>query len=148
MTMRDVIRVVLVDPSEDSRVALQKLLGTITSLWVVEVFASYQSVAARIAEIAPDLCLIALDSDPHQAVDLISGLHHLKSEAVLLPASTTCDPALILKAIRAGARELLTLPTEASELHDIVLRLFSGRDEGQVASVRGPQTITITGAAG
>jgi pilus assembly protein CpaE len=146
--MRDVIRVVLVDPSEESRVALHKLLGTIGSLWIAEVFPSYQGVASRIAEIAPDLCLVGLDADPNQAVDLIAGLHHAKPDAILLPASATCDSSLILKAIRAGAREFLTLPTEASELHEIVTRLFSSRDDGQVAAVRGPQIITVTGAAG
>jgi pilus assembly protein CpaE len=146
--MRDVIRVVLVDPCEQSRTALHKLLGTIGSLWIAEVFPSYQGVASRIAEIAPDLCLVALDADPNQAVDLIASLHQAKPDAILLPASATCDSSLILKAIRAGAREFLTLPTEASELHEIVTRLFSSRDDGQVAAVRGPQIITVTGAAG
>jgi pilus assembly protein CpaE len=148
MTMRDVIRVVLIDPCEESRIAMQKLLGTITSLWIVELFPTYQAVAGKIAETSPDLCMIALDADPNQAVELIASVHHLKPEAVLLPASATCDPALILKAIRAGAREFLTLPTEASELHDIVTRLFTGRDDGQPSAVRGPQIITVTGAAG
>lgn len=146
--MRDVIRVVLVDPSEESRVALQRLLGTIPSLWIVEVFATHQGAADRIAETSPDLCLIALDTDPLHAIELIASLHQLKPEAVLLPASAACDPALILKAIRAGAREFLTLPTEASELHDIITRLFVGRDDGHVSAVRGPQIITVTGAAG
>src|SRR3954451_13573889 len=98
MSMRDVIRVILVDPCEESRAALQKLLGTITSLWIVEVFTSHDAVAAGIAATSPDLCMIALDADPNQAVELIANLHHLKPETILLPASATCDPTLILKA--------------------------------------------------
>jgi pilus assembly protein CpaE len=146
--MRDVIRVVLVDPCEESRVALQKLLATIGTLWIAEVFTSYRDVASRIADIAPDLCLVALDAEPNQAVDLIASLHHLKPEGVLLPASATCDSTLILKAIRAGAREFLTLPTEASELHDIITRLFISREDSSVSAVKGPQIISVTGAAG
>ncbi len=36
-TMKDVIRIVLIDPNEESRDALQRLLGTIGSFWVAEV---------------------------------------------------------------------------------------------------------------
>ena len=61
--MRDVIRVVLVDPGEDSRKALQRVLGSLGSLWIAEVFPNYQAAGSRIAEIAPDLCLVILDSD-------------------------------------------------------------------------------------
>ena len=67
---------------------------------------------------------------------------------MVLPASATCDSTLILKAIRAGAREFLTLPTEASELMEIITRLFRGRDDSPSSAVKGPQIITVTGAAG
>jgi pilus assembly protein CpaE len=148
MNMRDVIRVALVDPSEESRTALQRLLGAVGSLWIAEVFTTYQAVASRIAEIAPDLCLVTLDSDPAQAIELIGNLSQLSPGAVVLPASRTCDSTLILKAIRAGAREFLTLPTEASELLEIIMRLFHSRDDSGVSAARGPQIITVTGAAG
>jgi pilus assembly protein CpaE len=118
------------------------------ALWIAEVFSSYQAVAGRIAELSPDLCLIALDADPHQSIDLISNLTQANPEIIALPASATCDSALILKSIRAGAREFLTLPTEATELLEIVMRLFRGRDEASSSTDRSPQIITVTGAAG
>jgi pilus assembly protein CpaE len=148
VTMRDVIRVVLVDPNEESRNALQRMLSAVSSLWIAEVFTTYQGVASRIAEIAPDLCLVTLDSDAIQAIDLIALASQSCPDAVVLPASATCDSTLILKAVRAGAREFLTLPTEATELVDIVMRLFRSRDDSMVSAVRGPQIITVTGAAG
>jgi pilus assembly protein CpaE len=146
--MRDVIRVVLVDPNEESRRTLQRLLGSLGSLWIAEVFTDYKAAASQIIEIAPDLCLVALDFEPGQAVELISSLTHSNPGAVVLPASATCDSALILKAIRAGAREFLTLPTEASELLETIMRLFRSRDESMVSAIKGPQIITVTGAAG
>ncbi|QEH34304.1 Septum site-determining protein MinD [Aquisphaera giovannonii] len=146
--MRDVIRVVLVDPNEESRRALQRLLGSLAVLWLAEAFDSYKAAASRVAEIAPDLCLVALDADPAQAVELIAGLSHASPGTVLLPASATCDSGLILKAIRAGAREFLTLPTEAAEVSDIVSRLFRGRGEAGGPGAKGPQLVTITGASG
>ena len=51
-TMKDVIRIVLVDPLEESRTSLQRLLGGITSLWLSEVLSSYQEAANRAKEIA------------------------------------------------------------------------------------------------
>jgi pilus assembly protein CpaE len=146
--MRDVIRVVLVDPGEESRKTLQRVLGSLGSLWIAEVFPSYQAAGSRITEIAPDLCLVNLDSEPNQAVELIASLSQACPSAILLPASCACDSALILKSIRAGAREFLTLPTESTELMDIVMRLFRGRDDSASAVVKGPQIVTVTGAAG
>lgn len=146
--MMEVIRVALVDPSEESRRTLQRLLGTLGSLWIAEVFTDYHDAAQRIGEIAPDLCLINLDSNQTQALDLIGGLCRANPDAVALPASANCDHTLILKAIRAGAREFLPLPTEAAELMEIVMRLFRGRDESPAFAVKGPQVIAVTGAAG
>jgi pilus assembly protein CpaE len=69
--MRDVIRVVLVDPNEESRRTLQRLLGSLGSLWLAEAFTSYKAASGRVADIAADLCLVSLDSEPGQAVELI-----------------------------------------------------------------------------
>ncbi len=146
--MRDVIRVVLVDPNDESRQSLQRLLGSMGSVWIAEVLPSYQIAASRIVEIAPDLCLVALDSEPGQAVELIASMAQALPSAVVMPASASCDSTLILKSIRAGAREFLTLPTEASELMEIITRLFRGRGDSPSSAVKGPQIITITGAAG
>jgi pilus assembly protein CpaE len=146
--MKDVIRLVLVDPNEGSRGALQQLVGTVGSLWIAEVFTTYQGAAGKIAEIAPDLCLVTLDSNPAQALELIASLSQLSPDGVILPASTSCDGALMLKVIRSGAREFLTLPTESTELLEVVMRLFRSRDDSAVSTVRGPQLITVTGASG
>ena len=147
--MRDVIRVVLVDPNEESRRTLQQLLGSLGSLWLAEAFTSYKAAAGRIAEIAPDLCLVGLDSEPGAAVELIGNLCQGNPDVggAALPAPA-CDSALILRAIRAGAREFLTLPTEAGELMETVTRLFRGREDASASALKGPQIITVTGAAG
>src|SRR4051794_40151052 len=121
--MKDVIRVVLVDPSEESRGTIQRLLGSLGSLWIAEVFSDYKAAAAGVPEIAPDLCLVNLDSDPMQGIDLIAALCQANPDVVVLPASTSADGTLILKSIRAGAREFLALPAEASELVETVGRL-------------------------
>src|SRR5438132_345446 len=146
--MRDVIRIVLVDPDEESRDALRRLLGAIGTIWVAEVFDTYHGLAARIGAIDPDMTIVALDHNTNQAVELIHALSQANPAAVVLPASRTSDSGLILRAIRAGAREFLTLPGESAELLEIITRLLRGREESQASASRGPQVITVTSAAG
>jgi pilus assembly protein CpaE len=105
-------------------------------------------MAGRIAEINPDLCVIGLDADPVKAVELIAQVHAAAPGVVVLPASATTDHALILKAVRAGAREFLTLPSDSSELHEIAARLCTRREGGTTLAIRGPQVVAVTGAAG
>jgi pilus assembly protein CpaE len=146
--MKDVIRIVLVDPTGESRDALQRLLRTIGTIWVAEVFDSYEEGSRRIAGIAPDLTIIVLDQDPARAVDLIGSLAQADPPAIVLPASRSSDSALILRAIRAGAREFLTMPAEPAEVLEIINRLLRGRLDPSKAADRGPQIISVTGAAG
>ena len=68
--------------------------------------------------------------------------------AIVVPASYCSDSNLILKAIRAGAREFLTLPADPAEILDIILRLARGRNESTTTSEQGPRIIAVTGAVG
>jgi pilus assembly protein CpaE len=146
--MKDVIRIVLVDPVEESRTGLQRLLGGITSVWLSEVLSSYEEAMNRAKEIAVHITIVVLDHDTNQSVELIQKLHHVDATAVVLPASRSSDSGLILKAIRAGAREFLTLPLESAEVLEIISRLARGRSESKTTDVQGPRIIAVAGAAG
>jgi pilus assembly protein CpaE len=146
--MKDVIRVVLVDPNEESRNCLQRLLGGMSQVWLAEVFATYHDTARRIGEISPELTIVAVDHDAEQAVELIAGVTGHNPSAIVLPASGRNDSTLILRSIRAGAREFLTLPTEPAELLECISRLLHGREGAKDCLARGPRIISVTGAAG
>ena len=147
--MKDVIRVVFeVDPDEKSRESFRRLLGGMSAIWLTEVLTSYQNLGARVKEIGAHLTIVSLDHDPNQAIELIQAMAEADPNAVILPASRTSDSALILKAIRAGAREFLTLPTEPGELLETVNRVLRGRIESQQSRDDAPKIITVTGASG
>jgi pilus assembly protein CpaE len=146
--MKDLIRIVLIDPNGESRDALRRLLGTIGGFWVAEVLESYRGGDARVGEIAPDLVIVALDTDPQQAIDLIGAVTKSNPQAVVLPASRSSDSPLILRAVRAGAREFLTLPAEPAEVFEIAGRLLQGREESQDSAARGRRVVAVTGASG
>jgi pilus assembly protein CpaE len=148
MALKDAIRIVLVDPSDDTRQALQRLIGGINEVWLADVCSQYEGTDKRVAEIAPELVLVALDSNPIQAIHLIQAILQKTPNVAVLPASRDRDSGVILRVIRAGAREFLPLPTEANDLLDSVRRLIRPREEAQTSGVRGPQIVTITGASG
>ena len=146
--MKDVIRVVLVDPNEESRETFRRLLGGMSAIWLTEVLTSYQDISGRVKEVGAHLTIVTLDHNPSQAIEFIQVMSQADPNAVILPASRTSDSTLILRAIRAGAREFLTLPTEPGELLETINRILRGRLETQKSQDGGPQIITITGAAG
>jgi len=146
--MKDLIRIVLVDPNEESRNTLQRLLVGIAGIWLSEVFNSYQEAAARSSEIGAHLTIVILDHDTNQALELIQKLTQANPNAIVLPGSRRGDSDLILRAIRAGARDVLLLPAEPAELLDAITRLLRGRNESQIADTQSPKIISVTSAAG
>ena len=125
--MKDLIRIVLVDPNEESSGGLRQFLGTIDRIWIAEVLDAYAGAAPRVIGMAPDVIVVVLDPEPGQAVDLVATLTRSLPGTAVLPASWSSDGTLILRAIRAGAREFLTLPTQPAELLEMVNRLLRDR---------------------
>jgi pilus assembly protein CpaE len=147
--MKDAIQAVLVGPIEANREELARLLGGVNSVWLSEVLPAYQGAARRVAETAPHMVVIDVDGDPVESVRVIQAISQNNPGIAILPASRVRDSSIILKVIRAGAREFLTLPVEGDELHETVDRLFNRRDDAQTSSgPKGPQVIAVTGAAG
>lgn len=146
--MKDTIRVILIDPTDESRLTLLRVISGVPDLWLAEVCASYQGAANRVAEINPELAIVVMDSDFEQSFALIQQVIQQSPGVVVLPASRQHDTATILRVIRAGAREFLTLPTRPEELLEsvnrITVRTIEKPDEGN----RGPQLIAVTAAAG
>jgi pilus assembly protein CpaE len=146
--MKDLIRIVVIDPNGESRDALRRLVGAIEGFWVAEVLESYRGAAARVGEIAPDLTIVGLDHDPQQAIEVIAAATQANPQAAVLPASRGSDSTLILRAIRSGAREFLTLPAEPAEVLEIAGRLLRGREESQTPAARNRRVIAVMGASG
>ncbi len=145
-SMKEAIRVVLIDPMDDSRPALQSLLSGLGAVWLTEVCARYAGAAKAVAEQMPDLTIVNLDADPEQAIMLIAELHRAAPGAAILPASRVRDGDIILRVIRAGAREFLTLPADPEELLAAIERLVRPAHEG--ASRLGGRVVSFVGASG
>lgn len=145
--MNGMIRVVLVDPVGESRQGLQRLLGGIGSIWLAEVYPSYETAARSIPENKPDLTVLNIDSDPEAASTLIQKIVREQPDAVVLPASSHRDAETILRLVRAGAREFLGLPASVNELMAALDRLVKSQPIGGQTR-RSSRVIALTGAAG
>lgn len=145
--MTGMIRVVVVDPVETSRQDLERLLGGIGNLWIAEVCRSYETASKAIGDDLPDLTIINVDADPEAAVALIQRLHGSYPDAALLPASARRDGNLILRLVRAGAREFLGLPAALEELLEAIDRLVK-RDRDAGVARRNQRVIAVAGASG
>jgi pilus assembly protein CpaE len=146
--MSNVLRLALVDPNDSTRERLKSLLLSMETVWLEADCSRYEFFSDVIAQTIPDVGVIALDSDPELSVSLIERLTREYPSCVLLVVSSSTDGQLILRSIRAGAREFLTLPIEKNELDAALLRVSVqkfGANEGKKA---GCEVIAIAGATG
>lgn len=146
--MKSMIRVVLVDPLDESRQALHRLLGGISSVWIAAECSSYDAAVKAVNENAPDLTLIDLDAGPDQAINLLQSIAKSNPSAAVLPASRSRDSDMILRVVRAGAHEFLTLPAAVDELLGAIERLIPACLGDGAAARRGSLVIAVTGTAG
>lgn len=95
----------------------------------------------------PDVVMVGVDSDTEPALDLIARLARRSPGCGVCAVSRSHDGQLILRAIRAGAKEFLTLPVQVDEL---ITRLRSAAGAAAAPSPR-PRpclTIAVAGVAG
>jgi pilus assembly protein CpaE len=121
--MRDVQRVVIVDPADATREELRNVLLGMESVWLEAECSRYEFFLDVIQQSSPDVVLISLDSDQAKALNLISTLASQAPELPILAISARGDGQAILQALRCGAREFLTAPVVLEELLKALKRL-------------------------
>jgi pilus assembly protein CpaE len=146
--MKEAVRVILVDPNARSRQTLQKQLGSVGGVELVEVCTAYQLAIKRISALVPDMAVVVLDENVEQALAMVETVAAGLPGVNLVPAGAEHDASLILRSMRSGAREFLPLPATPIELYETVRRVCPRRDPDAPAGPRGPQVIAVTGAAG
>ncbi len=146
--MKDLIRIALVDPNQESRESLKRLLGGMSRFWLADSLVSYQDAARHVKDLGVHAVLVVLDHDPATAIELIATITRSSPDLVVIPASRLSDGGLILKSIRAGAREFITLPAEPAELLETFSKLVKPKVDEDVSTSRGARIVTVVGASG
>lgn len=146
--MTNVLRVAIVDPNDQSRDSLKAMLLGMDIVWLDAECSRYEFFADVIDQSKPDAAMINLDGGPDRAIALMERLRTSCPECHLLAISKNTDGQLILKSIRAGAKEFLTSPVEVEELYSALERLLKTKFTGTDGKSRGCKTIAIAGATG
>ncbi|HEV2484237.1 MAG TPA: AAA family ATPase [Terracidiphilus sp.] len=80
----------------------------------------------RLLEQHYDVIIIELDGDPEYALDLVESIGASGATTVMV-YSAKADPDMLVRCMRAGAREFLTLPFEPSILAESLVRAGARR---------------------
>ncbi len=145
--MRDVQRVVIVDPSDSTREPLRNLLLGIETIWLEAECSRYEFFFDVVHQSNPDVAVVALDADSGKALQLIAQLAAEFPDLPILAVSGKGDGQLILQALRSGAREFLTQPVNLEDLLLALQRLQQKRsprgENGQPSGMMTPSSLVV-----
>jgi pilus assembly protein CpaE len=126
----EALMVALIGPQDERRREMVRALVTCEGT-EVRAFSSYPPSledTPRLLEENHDVVIVELDSDPEFALDLVEGIGASSTTTVMV-YSETSDPDLLMRALRAGAREFFTPPFE----HDIIVEALQRAEERRSA---------------
>jgi pilus assembly protein CpaE len=121
--MKEVQRIAIVDPCDQTRDELRSALLGLESVWLEAECSRYEFFGDVIRQSVPDVVIISLDSDPNRAMQLISQIAQDLPQLPILAISARGDGQSILQALRSGAKEFLTSPVVMEELIKALKRL-------------------------
>lgn len=103
--------------------------------------------AAQLAEAGYDVIIIDLDSNPEQAFDLVESIASHSSVTVMV-YSARSNPDLLMRCMRAGAREFLTLPVSSNTIAEALIRASVRRPATRQTKKALGRLLVFTGAKG
>jgi pilus assembly protein CpaE len=114
--MQSVLRIVLVDPNNESREDVKRFLTDMDSVWLEAECARYDELPDVLKQTAPEIVVLGLDADPNQALDAVANVGRTSPVTRVFVTSYYNDSQRILQAMRAGSHEYLTSPVQMEEL--------------------------------
>lgn len=146
--MPNVLRIAIVDPVDGTRESLKATLMGLDTVWLEAECSRYEFFKDVLGKTTPDVAFISLDGDPEKAIQLVEEIARETPEVALLVASNSNDGSLILRTMRAGAKEFLTQPVRPDDLATALQRISRtqfGSEGGGGSSCR---VITVSGCTG
>lgn len=146
--MSNVLRLAIVDPRDDTREKLKTMLLGMEIVWLEAECSRYEFFPDVVGQSNPDVGVVCLDSDPDKAIALLEKMRTEAPDCAMLAVSDSTDGQRILKAIRAGAKEFLTLPVTLEELMGALGRISQAKFGGTDGRSRSSRIIAVAGASG
>ena len=117
------LSIALIGPNERHRSAVALALTGCTGYEVSE-FSNYPAGLDDALEMIDQkfsVVIMDLDNDPERALELVEGIG-TAGLATVMVYSKSADPELLVRCMRAGAREFLTLPLKQEVLEEALVR--------------------------
>ena len=133
----DNLSIALIGPDERRREAVMVALARCAGN-EVRAFASYPPSLGdmpRLLEEHHDVIIIDLDSDPEFALELVESIG-ANGTATVMVYSAKADPDLLVRCMRSGAREFLTLPLEMDVVAESLVRAAARKPVVRITTVR------------
>jgi pilus assembly protein CpaE len=102
---------------------------------------------SRMLGINFDVVLVDLDSDPEYALDLVENIGVIGLATVMV-YSAEADPGLLVRCMRAGAREFLTMPIDGLAMAEALVRASALHAPVRPAKKTGGKLLVFLGAKG
>jgi pilus assembly protein CpaE len=96
----------------------------------------------------PDVVLVDLDPDAERAIDVIENICGTTSALTVMVYSSSIDSELLVRCMRAGAREFLTEPLSQAPVADALVRAAVRRDEVRRSRKATGKLFVFAGAKG
>lgn len=143
------LSVALIGPQELRRKAVASALSG-PQAHVTQEFSFYPDLddLPRILEASYDVIIVELDSNPEHALDLVEHICGNNSATVMVYSAHT-DPEMLVRCMRAGAREYLTQPIAPGTIAEALVRAAVRRSAVRPAKKKiGGKLLVFLGAKG
>jgi len=142
------LSVALIGPDNSRRSAVaDALVGS--QARVTRTFASYPGIddVPRLLESGYDVVIMELDSDPERALDLVENICADSSVTVMI-YSAQADASMLVRCMRAGAREFLPLPISSGAMEEALVRAMVRRPAAHPVQKSLGKLLVFIGAKG
>lgn len=146
--MTNVLRLAIVDPNDSSRESLKSMLLGMDVVWLEAECSRYEFFADVIGQTHPDVGVVVLENDAEKGLRLIEELQRSAPACSILVVSNSSDGQIILKAMRAGAKEFLAQPVRFEDLVVSIERIGNQRHGHGEGKTRGSTVIAVCGSTG
>jgi pilus assembly protein CpaE len=147
--MGEPLSVAIIGPDDERRLggvmALRECQGA-----MVQQYATYPdrlNNLPRILDEQYDVVIVDLDSDPEAALELVESVCAYGKSTVMV-YSAQPDPQVLVRCMRAGAREFLTVPFDRNLLAEALVRAAARRPAASSVTRKAGRLLVFMGAKG
>jgi pilus assembly protein CpaE len=143
------LSVVLIGPDDGRRRALAKafLAQQVTIAGELGSYPNFNNLV-KLTESDCDVVVVDIDGDVDMALDLVENICTRNAALTVMVSSSSQEPELLVRCMRAGARELLTEPVTTGNLVDAIVRATARRLEFERQKKTTGKVLVFRGAKG